>query len=753
MTFEIKQYEDIVNDIVERLLSANTNLTDLNESSILRMLIETYSLELESEEFNGVYQQIQAVYEATRISTSTGDDLDEIGKLVGVTRKEGAYSSSNVSMVRVTPSFVDFVVTAGTTISTQPDGETQTKRFTANEDTIFYATIDDEEQVFIDGIYDYKLEQRFYSSISGVLAYFSGVETPMVKDTNYEEVINYQGKIIDTSTIVVVDTCETITDWMASTDADAPTADVVNKRQGTASIAGGKTGTSSSSCAYYKTYATGFDLTGKTPNLKVRIANQTELDKINYVEVSLGDSAIDYLIFNIPKSDLSVGWNELYLDTASATSQGTPQIGDIKWVKVDFQTNSAADTIANGDINIDFIIFGDIIEYQGDILRIIDDGTLPDSGTNVKTTYVPLSVEVLCTAENIGTEYNVGTGKLTYKVSQLTNIVSVYNYEMAENGEDIESDDSLRTRITESTSGLGKATVDAIETAVGALDFVTSSNVVDMPLLNHTQSIAFITGTADYQLGYEVAQQNENLKLTVDRSITTESLTDVDTTISVSNASSYSTAGFIIIDDEIIQYNGVSGNDIENCVRGSEGTTATTHNISADAKQWYKPGTDFTVNNASQVSWTGTGNEPGNGEFFDTYFEYRWLAHIEVFVSGPFTFTTAQNLSITTTIEDYKAAGIAYTYTTPTVVNINVNASIKLKPGFSFGTIQPLVVAALDTKINTYAISENIYISQLIDAIMGIDGVDYTEIAIPTGTVIIAESEIAKAGTIIINQI
>jgi uncharacterized phage protein gp47/JayE len=753
MAFEIKQYEDIVNDIVQRLLTTNTNLSDLNQSSIIRMLIETYSLELESEEFQGLYQQIRNVYEATRISTAEGEDLDEIGKLVGVTRRQGSNATCVVSMMRVSQSFDDFTIAAGNVVSTQPDGETEPLRFSVVSDTTFKGTITDEEHLYIDGIYNYRLNQRFYDSISNAKGYIGGVLTNLTKDVKWQEFKEFSGAIVEPTSIEVFDNCNATTDWINSADADAPVIDTVNKRQGTASLSLGKSGTTTASASYQKTLTAGLDLTNKTPNLKFRIGSPAALAAINKIVIHIGDSNINYLIFTLNQIDLVEGWNDFFLNTATSVSQGTPQIGNMKYFKIDIQTVTTGTTILNTDLNMDFIIFGTVENYFGDILQIIDDGAKPDNNTLMKLTYIPLSVEVICQAENIGVSYNVASGKLTYKVSALPNIVSIYNYPEATGGEDIETDDSLRGRITTSTSGLGKATADAIKTAVSSLSFVTSVNVVDMPLKNTTEVHQYFTGTLSYQLVHEVAQQNTNLILTVNKTSLGETLTDVDTTITVGSALLLPLSGYIKLDSEIIFYNGKAGNDLQNCIRGSEGTTAASHSSGIDCYQWFKPGTDFTIDTESKVQWTGSGNLPLNNDLMTIYYEYRWLAHINVFVSGPYTFTTPQNDEIIGKIEETKAAGIAYAYLTPVVTNVNVNASVKLLPGYSFASIQAAAVEALTAKLNSYDIAESIYLSQLIDVIMSIEGVNYTTIASPSGTVVIAESEIAKAGTIIINQI
>jgi hypothetical protein len=58
-------------------------------------------------------------------------------------------------------------------------------------------------------------------------------------------------------------------------------------------------------------------------------------------------------------------------------------------------------------------------------------------------------------------------------------------------------------------------------------------------------------------------------------------ITSTDTTITVSDASLLASAGFIQIDNEIISYPNVSGNQLINCYRGQNGTTAASHTSGA----------------------------------------------------------------------------------------------------------------------------------------------------------------------------
>jgi hypothetical protein len=54
-------------------------------------------------------------------------------------------------------------------------------------------------------------------------------------------------------------------------------------------------------------------------------------------------------------------------------------------------------------------------------------------------------------------------------------------------------------------------------------------------------------------------------------------ITATDTTITVSDASQLSTTGFIRLDSEVISYQNVSGNQLLNCFRGQNNTTAAAH--------------------------------------------------------------------------------------------------------------------------------------------------------------------------------
>ena len=86
-------------------------------------------------------------------------------------------------------------------------------------------------------------------------------------------------------------------------------------------------------------------------------------------------------------------------------------------------------------------------------------------------------------------------------------------------------------------------------------------------------------------------------------------ITSTDTTITVSNASVLASSGFINIGTETIAYQNVSGNQLLNCFRGQNNTTAAAH-TSGDA---------ISVANLSSINVYPTPSAPGNQYTFVYY--------------------------------------------------------------------------------------------------------------------------------------
>jgi len=755
MAFKTKNFADIVNSVVAHLTANNQNITDLNIGSVIRSLVEGYALELDDVTNNGLYQQIQAVYDATRISTATATDLDELVSLVGVTRNPGSKSTGNLTLQRTTPALADFTVPVNSLFSIQPAGITNVLRFTSDSDIIFNKNIAAESHSFADGIYEYPLTQRFYDNVTSIAGTVATVPHTFSLTTDYLLTKNVVNKtIIDLPTIASVDTAEATTGWAVSTSAAALTTDTVNFRQGTKSLKLGKSGITTDTLKYTKTISTSVDLTGKSFSFWLRIQDAATLAKILTSYYRLGSSSSNYIEWNLSNASLSTGWNLITLNTANATTVGTPDVTSITFMEFDFRTNNVTDIITSGLINIDYMFFSNTIAYNGDIITFVPTGTLPDNGTNFLVDYVPLSVEVPITAELVGVQYNVIPGKVTYMVSSIPDIVSVNNYSLLAGGTDIETDTALRNRVLNTSFSTGKATTSAIQSAVIALPYVTSAVVDDMPTFTATnEAHTYTTGTSLYALAQDFGQVDSTLTL-VDATNSTlnGALNGTATTITITSTTSYATSGFIKIDNEVISYTGKTGTTLTGCIRGVEGTTATTHLTAAAAQQWYKPSVDYNITDINEIQFL-TAYHPANTKVFNVTYNWRQVGHISLFIGGTSTFSAAQQTEIDTTIDANKAAGIFRTWTTPTIVNVNVTASINIKTGYTYATVRDAVIAALTLKLNSYPIGTSVYVSQLIDTIMLVPGVNYTNVTTPAGTTTITTSQQPKSGTLLISQV
>lgn len=131
-----------------------------------------------------------------------------------------------------------------------------------------------------------------------------------------------------------------------------------------------------------------------------------------------------------------------------------------------------------------------------------------------------------------------------------------------------------------------------------------------------------------------------------------------DTTITVSNAANLATAGFIKIDNETISYPNVIGNQLTNCARGQNGTTAASHSV----------GAILSVQNLPAINIWPTPNAPGNQYTF-VYYRLRRIqdAGTGIYVQDiPFRFIPCM------------VAGLAY-YLSMKLVGVDPNRSAALK--------------------------------------------------------------------------
>jgi len=692
--FKIKKKNEIINDILIEIVSNVDDVTDVNVGSVLRTLVEALGVEL-----SDLYSELETVYKGTRIDTATEDDLENLGKLLGIERKQGTKSQGYVSFIRRTPATTDFTIPSGAIISTQPNTAEEQLRFVVKEDTTFLSQITDESNKFINGIYEYSLNERFIDSIQSLTGTAGGVAFTFTEGTDFSIVKDFEGLVLDPDSIVVLDSCDSTTDWNASTGATAIELDNADYKQGNGSLKLGKSTTTSNEVYYDKVIGSVVDGSNKNGFLWLKISDTTALNKLNYIKLTFGSGgSIDnsYSI-KFSKSDLSVGWNMIKADFSLATVEklGFPNRVAMNYLRITLATNNAEDTLTSGDVKMDFWLFGTSEDYIGDVVRFIPTGTLPDNNTNFLTTYKPLSKEVLCESEAVGKKYNISKLKITYKVSYIANIDSVKNYKQQKGGTDEEADDDLRERIRNATELKGKATVEALRQAVLGVEGVTSISIDDMPERSQTNEahthISFAT-TPTIALDFEVAQDNDN---------------------------------FV-----------VSG------TRGGANIT-------------FVKNTDYYLQD-SVIHWVDDSKDPDDNTTVYVSYDYRWLGHVRMFVAGtsaPLASEVVDNIN--TAINDTRAAGVDVEWAEPSVVIVDVDCSILIDTasGYSFDIVKEDVKAKVESFLNEKGTGKDVYIAELVDVIMEVSGVLNVVINQPASDVSINVDEVARAGSITITQI
>ncbi len=580
MAYTTKTFEEIMSEIKINLVNNVDEINDLNVGSVIETLISTISNTISEQ-----YEDLDEIYNSSRISTATEDDLEQIGAIVGITRDEGSNGSGYVSFITTSPLSSDITLTQGSQVSTQPNTENEQLIYDISTTTTFSKTISEEEHTYHDGIYDYKLDQRLLDSISELKGLVSTVAHTFIENTDYEIINNFSGVIIDEDDYNMFVDCDSATGWSISGGAVTPTVNTTTKHQGTGALNQIKTGTTYDYLTYTYDIGSGNekDLNGKQLMMNQYILDSTVLSKIEKITLSMSSD----ILFNNSKtlefdaSDLSTGWNLLILDQEDplTTSTGNIDIESVRYIKIKIDLNNTTDTIASGDLIMDNYIYSTYIDYEGDIVRwIYTTGTMPDDASITKTSYVPLSWEVPIESVGVGTKYNVTKDKIVYKVSTFSSISQVNNYNPITGGINIETDEELRTRIQSASDINNVATVSAIEANVLNFSYINTCNVIDMPLLEiDTESHVYSASVGKFELDQKVARNDSNLRVYDEFNNINATINNSVTTIPFNNCSNLASKGVILIESEEISFTGNTGTSLTGCTRGYNGTTPVTH--------------------------------------------------------------------------------------------------------------------------------------------------------------------------------
>ena len=101
-----------------------------------------------------------------------------------------------------------------------------------------------------------------------------------------------------------------------------------------------------------------------------------------------------------------------------------------------------------------------------------------------------------------------------------------------------------------------------------------------------------------------------------------------------------------------------------------------------------------------------------------------------------------------TGIAGYKAAGVIVTVRAATTVPLNITMTIISIPGFDKPTIQTLAQNVISEYFQSFLIGKTFLVNELVERIMGLNGVYNLTMATPVGDVAVASDEVVVPGTI-----
>ena len=690
-----KTTDQIKSNIILNIIDNVDEVNDANIGSVLDFFVTGFSQELEEQ-----YEDLDLIYKGTRINTATGDDLEQLGLIVGTERRDGVFATGTVTFRRVEPTQGSFTISRNSIVSTQPNTQEFTYEFKVVNNVTFPPNIENESHTFRDGIYEYTADQRFIEEITDISGTSGGTGITFEQDVDYELIKDAEREVIDIGTINVVDDCTTPADWTAALGASTPTQNTTEYYYSTSSLNLIKTDTAMNTMRYSATLTPTQALSGREIFFMLYIEDATQLAKINSVTMYVGSSAgiLDSFEFEYANADLSIGWNRLKLDPLSPLISQNGQVdnGNINYLRIQIETSSTNDTFSAGNLLMDMWYFATSQNYEGDVIVWDKDtaGNIPDDVSTFNINYVPLSVEVDVIANEVGSDYNVIAGRVNRKVTNIPNIDRLYNYNRISGGVDVEDDETYRDRVKNATFLQTNATVEAIRYSILGLDFVRTVNVLDMPEQQaENEPHIYDTNVDKYKLNSEVAQNDSNL----------------------------------IVGDT------VGGDD-------------------------YINGTDFILTENNEIDWSVGGTNPTDGATFYVNYRYRKLGHFTVYVvgaDGPLTST--QLTEVEDVVEDTRSAGVVGDVLEPTYTTISINITLDLETQYTVGLVEDNITLSIAEYFSKLGPGDDVVLNRIIKRVIDVDGVyDCTVTDIGGGgstNYTISEAEVALLGNITLSTI
>ncbi|MEK7557912.1 MAG: DUF2341 domain-containing protein, partial [Patescibacteria group bacterium] len=188
----------------------------------------------------------------------------------------------------------------------------------------------------------------------------------------------------------------------------------------------------------------------------------------------------------------------------------------------------------------------------------------------------------------------------------------------------------------------------------------------------------------------------------------TSNITSTSTSIAVNSVTGFTQTGMVIIDSERIGYQGISGTTLQNCIRGSSGTTAASHTAAATVTTvqemeryietftssnvtiWFKLREDIATSTATSTAYrlyygnSSATAAPSNGknvyQFFDDFSTDTSANYVFSGTAGTKVYDAANGLLQQTSSNAYQYNLVHNSYLLPTAYVYQADVKITSDP-------------------------------------------------------------------------
>ena len=116
MAISIREFETMVTDTLSRIVNSGVGIDNTSTGSVVRMLVEAIMAENDIQ-----WYELSEIYKNMNIDTATGEDLDNLVKIVGVVRNGATAATTTLTFSTTEASVSDIIIPYNQICSTQQD--------------------------------------------------------------------------------------------------------------------------------------------------------------------------------------------------------------------------------------------------------------------------------------------------------------------------------------------------------------------------------------------------------------------------------------------------------------------------------------------------------------------------------------------------------------------------------------------------------------------------------------------------------